>query len=73
MYTKYSTLILFRNTHNIGSNACATLFTKALPLLFDKEELEKYFLNLLLLKYNNETTWEKPNKYEFSRIYGLHS
>lgn len=58
-------LILFRNTHNIGSNACATLFTKALPLLFDKEELEKYFLNLLLLKYNNETTWEKPNKYEF--------
>ena len=58
-------LISFRTGHSISDKACSILFKLALPFLFDESDIKKYFLNLLLLKYNDEEIWERPNKRSF--------
>ena len=64
-------LSTYSATCPFSRNACAALFTHALPLLFTNEEMFDYFLDIISAKYDNESTWESPNKnHLFKEIVG---
>lgn len=58
-------LISFKNSCNMKHSTCAIFISKVLPIIFEDTQIRQYFLSLLITRYNDANTWERPNKKNF--------